>query len=130
MLGGPFTSKPTWSSTSRCSATSAFLACGKRPLLFKVLELNLVKEDCKDARRIAGWQNKTLKAGVQVMAKFFYSKGDEQIGPVAGHQLKQLAADGRLVRSGFVWLEGGTKKVSADQCPGLVFKISSEAEPI
>jgi hypothetical protein len=63
------------------------------------------------------------------MANFFYSKGDEQIGPVAGHQLKQLAADGRLVRSGFVWLEGGTKKVTADQCPGLVFKNPLEVEP-
>jgi hypothetical protein len=79
--------------------------------------------------RIAGWQNKTLKAGAEVMANFFYSNGDEQIGPVAGHQLKQLAVDGRLVRSGLVWLEGATKKVTADQCPGLVFKNSSEAEP-
>jgi hypothetical protein len=58
------------------------------------------------------------------MAHFFFSKGDQQFGPVTAQQLKQHAAEGKLLPTDFVWREGTTNRVIAGQVGGLLFKAS------
>jgi hypothetical protein len=59
------------------------------------------------------------------MPNLFYSKDDQQFGPVSAKQLEQLAADGHLLPDDLVWLEGTTDKVPAVQVRGLVFEVSA-----
>ncbi|MCA9267541.1 MAG: DUF4339 domain-containing protein, partial [Planctomycetales bacterium] len=40
------------------------------------------------------------------MAQWYYSQGDQQVGPVSDAEVKQLLADGKLKSSDEVWREG------------------------
>jgi hypothetical protein len=59
------------------------------------------------------------------MAKeWFYTRdGRDQTGPVAGSELKQLAAGGEIRPSDLIWKEGMPKPVAARQVKGL-FNLS------
>jgi len=63
------------------------------------------------------------------MTHFFYSNSDQQFGPITSGELKQLAAEGRLLSTDLVWQEGGAKKVRAAQCRGLVFGGPTKVPP-
>ncbi|MCH8046425.1 MAG: DUF4339 domain-containing protein [Planctomycetes bacterium] len=53
-------------------------------------------------------------------AHWYYSHGDEQLGPVTGSQLKKLAAEGKLAPTDLVWKEGMDDWVAASTIDGLV----------
>ena len=53
------------------------------------------------------------------MAEWYYSQGDEQLGPVTPAQLKQLAGAGTLAATDLVWKDGMGDWVPASQVDGL-----------
>lgn len=52
-------------------------------------------------------------------SRFFYSHHGQQYGPVAGQQLKQLAAQGHVAPEDHVWREGGSRRFVARDLKGL-----------
>lgn len=53
------------------------------------------------------------------MSEWFYTKNEQQHGPVAIEQLNQLAATGALDPSDLVWKDGMAAWLPASQIPGL-----------
>ena len=51
--------------------------------------------------------------------QFFYARGQEQFGPFSPVQLKELAADGRILPTDLVWKEGMANRVPATKVKNL-----------
>ena len=63
------------------------------------------------------------------MSEWFYTKNEQQHGPVPIEQLNQLAATGALSPSDLVWKDGMPAWLPASQIPGLAVKSSSVPPP-
>lgn len=61
-------------------------------------------------------------------SEWFYSKGQQQVGPVSSSELKKLASDGGLQQSDLVWKNGMSEWKSAGSIKGL-FKDAVPASP-
>jgi MTH538 TIR-like domain (DUF1863)/GYF domain 2 len=57
---------------------------------------------------------------------FYYSSGDQRLGPVSGHQLKKLAKNGQLKPTDLIWVEGGEKSTPAGRVRGLFVAATSK----
>ena len=63
------------------------------------------------------------------MASWYYLKGEEQVGPVSGQELKDLVASGELVAETLVWKEGMSEWVSANRVSGLFPDAEAASSP-
>jgi hypothetical protein len=53
------------------------------------------------------------------MAEWYYAQNDEQLGPVTGAALKEMAVQGRLRRDDLIWREGMPRWAPAHKVRGL-----------
>ena len=63
------------------------------------------------------------------MSQWYYSKNNQQLGPLSPEQLKQLAASGQLQPSDLVWREGMSQRTEARKVKGLFPIESREKSP-
>lgn len=61
--------------------------------------------------------------------QWYYSRGDNKLGPVSGTELKQLASSGQLAPTDMVWKEGMPKWVKATRLKRLFAAPISETLP-
>src|SRR5881394_2477763 len=63
------------------------------------------------------------------MSQWYYAKSGQQLGPVTGEQLQQLARSGQLARGDLVWTDGMAEWLPASSITQLQFLTVEPAAP-